>query len=171
MDSESKVDLNRLLLKPVYIGLVMNILVPVILLAFVYYLDGQNFHKGVIISSKADPIFWALCGVALLEGIAAFIIRKKLFFSPMVRSKETFEEDLVLGFLTNSIICYAITTAISIYGVVLFFLGHPFETTVLFVLISMIAYQFIRPRFKFTGEVVEAQDRLVSQGRFAPPKK
>jgi len=171
MSDASKVDLNRLLLKPVYIGLLMNILVPVILLGIVYYLDSNGYQKGSMKTNLYNIMFWVFCAVAIIEGILAFVFKQRLFFSPMIKANETFEEDLTSGFLTSSIVCYAFTSAIAIYGFLLFFMGGPFETAGLFVLISLIAYQFVRPRFKFAEKVVEAQEKLVAEGRFLQPKK
>ena len=76
-----------------------------------------------------------------------------------------------LLFLKNCIICFAFTSAIAMYDLVLFLMVGPFETTVLFVLISMIAYQLVRPRVGFTEKVVAAQEKHVEEGRVAPAKK
>lgn len=168
---ESKFDINRLLIKPVYIGLFMNILMPIILLAIVYYVEKNGGRNVTYDTATYNMFFWIFCVVAIGEGVVAFILKQKLFFSPMIKSKETFEDDLLRGFMTSSIICYSCTTAIAIYGLVLFLLGGTFETMVLFVLISMIAYQFIRPRYAFAEKVAEAQDRFVEEGRFWQPKK
>jgi len=171
MNTESKIDINKLLIKPIFYGLFINILMPVILLGIVYYLDSSGFDGGDATSSEYNIFFWALCVISIIEGMLAFFFRQRLFFAPMIVSKETFEKDLHDRFLTNCIICFAFTSAIAVYGVVLFFMGGPFETTVLFVLISMIAYQLVRPRVGFTEKVVAAQEKHVEEGRFAPAKK
>ncbi|PKK81996.1 MAG: hypothetical protein CVT49_15945 [candidate division Zixibacteria bacterium HGW-Zixibacteria-1] len=171
MNDESKIDINKLLIKPVYIGLFMNILVPAILLGIVYYIDKNGGQGRGLTSDTYNIMFWALCVVAISEGAMAFILRQKFFFSPMAVSKETLEDDLVRGFMNASIICYAFTSAIAIYGLILFFMGGTFETMVLFVLISMIAYQFIRPRYGFAKKVIEAQEKFVQEGHFYQPKK
>ncbi|MEW5922781.1 MAG: hypothetical protein AB1746_02210 [Candidatus Zixiibacteriota bacterium] len=171
MSNERKFDINRLLIKPVYIGLFLNIMLPIIFLAIVYYVDkngGRNINYD---ADTYNKFFWIFCVVAIAEGVTAFIVKQKLFFSPMIKSKETFEDDLLKGFMTASIICYAFTSGIGVYGLVLFLIGGTFETAVLFFLISMIAYQFIRPRYAFAEKVVAAQDKFAQEGRFFQPKK
>ena len=168
---ESKIDLNRLLIRPLYFGLLLNILIPVVLLAITYFLEKKDVMSGTFDPDTYSVLFWIFCVLAIVDGVLTFVIRQKLFFAPMVMTKETFEDDLMQGFFKNSIVCYAMAMAIAVYGFVLFFLGGSFETMVLFVLISMIAYQFIRPRFGFAEKVIAAQKKFVEEGRFFTGKK
>jgi len=168
---ESKIDVNRLLIRPLYFGLLLNILVPIALLAIVYFLEKKAVMSGTLDPETYNVIFWILCVVAIADGVLTFVIKQKLFFAPMIKTEKTFEDDLIQGFLRNSIVCYAMVMAIAVYGFVLFILGGNFETMVLFVLISMIAYQFIRPRFGFAEKVIDAQKKYVGEGRFLTGKK
>jgi hypothetical protein len=164
--SKYDVDLNRVLIKPVYWGLLMNIFMPVLFLGIAYYLDRSARENVLSLDRNLNIFFWALVAVSLGDGIMAITFKQKRFFTPMIRSKETFEDDLTRGVFRESIICYSLTTAISLYGLVFYLMGGAFSAMFLFVFISFIAFQLIRPRYGFLEKVVAAQEKLVDEGRF-----
>lgn len=160
------IDSNKILIKPLYWGLLMNIFIPVIILAIAYYIDKSGGRSAIVPADTLNIIFWVLAAVSIADGAIAIFLKQKLFFSPMIASKESFEDDLTSRVFASSIICYAITTAISIYGLIFYLLGGTFNHLLFFVFISFIAFQFIRPRYGFMEKVVTAQERLVNEGRF-----
>jgi hypothetical protein len=164
--NERQIDLHKLLVRPLYLGLLMNIFVPVLILAIAYYIDVSGGRSSTVPDETLNILFWALAIVSVIDGIAALFIKQKLFFLPMIQSKETFEDDLTTRVTTVSIICYSMTTAIAVYGFVLYLFSGKFDHLLLFVFISFIAFQLIRPRFKFMQKVVEAQEKYVAEGRF-----
>jgi hypothetical protein len=164
--NERQIDLHKLLIRPLYLGLLMNIFVPVLILGIAYYIDVSGGRSSTVPDETLNIIFWALAIVSVLDGIAAVLIKQKLFFQPMIRSKETFEEDLTTRVTTASIICYSMTTSITLYGFVLYLFSGKFDHFLLFVFISFIAFQLIRPRYKFMERVVQAQEKHVTEGRF-----
>jgi hypothetical protein len=168
--SKYDVDINHILVKPVYFGLLMNIFVPVLILGIAYYLENSGGAQGTIQKSELNIFFWALAAVSLGDGVIAIYFKHKNFMAPMIRSKETFEEDLAWGVFTRSIICYSMTTAIAVYGLVFYFFGGSFMHLFFFVFLSFIAFQLIRPRYGFIEKVLAAQEKHVEEGRFLTPK-
>jgi hypothetical protein len=164
--NERQIDLNKLLIKPLYLGLMMNIFIPVLILGIAYYIDVSGGRSSTVPDETLNIIFWALAIVSVLDGIAAIIVKQRLFFQPMIRSKETFEDDLTSRVTTVSIICYSMTTSVAVYGFVLYLFSGKFDHFLLFVFISFIAFQLIRPRYKFMERVVQAQEKHVGEGRF-----
>jgi hypothetical protein len=160
------VDLTRLMVKPLYFGLLMNIFVPVLILVIAYYLDrsGQSFSEMTL--SELNIFFWALIIVSVADIGAGYFFMRKRFFAPMIRSKETFEDDLAKGIFTNSIICYSFSMAIAIYGLVFYFLGGKFMELLFFIFLSFISFQLVRPRLGFMEKVLAAQEKHVEEGRF-----
>lgn len=165
------VDFNKVLVKPLYIGLLMNIFIPVVILAFAYYFDQSGGTLKSLPNQTLTTLFWIFVVVSIAEGGAAILLKQRLFFSPMISSRDSFEEDLTNRFFTASIVCFAVTTAITIYGLVFYILGGTFQHLLLFVFISFIAFQFVRPRFRFAEKVVAAQEKLVDEGRFYQSQK
>jgi len=166
------VDINDILVKPIYIGLFMNVFVPVVLLAIGYYIE----QSGGMSSLRGEPaenvslFFWVFLALSVIDGGVAIFLKQWKFYQPMIESKGTFIEDFKKGVFTNSVICYAITTAIAVYGLVVYLLGGTFNQFVLFVFLSFIAFQLIRPRHGFLKKVLEAQENHVESGRFLIPK-
>ena len=112
------VDLAKILVKPLYIGLLMNIFVPVVILAVAYYIDKGGGKEALVPAETLNIIFWVLAAVAVVDGAVAVILKQKFFFAPMIQTKETFEDDLTAGVFGSSLICFGFTAAITIYGLV-----------------------------------------------------
>ncbi len=164
--NEKQIDLHRLLIKPLYMGLLINIFIPVFILAIAYYIDISGGRSSTVPPETLNVLFWALAAVAVVDGIAAIFVKQKLFFAPMIQSQETFEVDLTSRVTSASIVCYALTTAIAAYGFVLYMIGGVFNHLLLFAFVSFIAFQLIRPRYSFMEKVVTAQEKYVQEGRF-----
>jgi hypothetical protein len=160
------VDLSRVLAKPLYLGLLINIFFPAIILGIAYYLGKGEPLEPKMPTEQLNIIFWALMAVAISDGAIAYFLKRKRFFVPMIRYKATFESDFSQGVFRASILGFAITAAIPIYGVVFYFLGGSFEHLFLFIIISFIVFQLIRPRFGFLEKVLAAQEKFVAEGRF-----
>ena len=163
------VDINRALLKPLYLGLVINVFFPGIMVLVIYYIDtdagGRTQVPGI-----SDFLLWFLAAFAVIDGAAAIYLRQKLMYAPMISSKETFAENFYQRVTVNSIIIYALCAAISVYGLVVYFIFGSFDYLLFFVILSIVAFQIIRPRPGFLEKVLEAQEKHVEQGRFAPTR-
>ncbi len=161
------VDLSRALIKPLYMGLLINIFIPVLILGIAYYMEQGRAIETQMSAEELNIFFWVLAAVAIADGAVAIILKQKRFFAPMIRSKETFEQDFTNGVFTASIMCYALTSVISIYGLVFYILGGTLAHLFFFVFVSFIAFQLIRPRLGFLEKALAAQEKHVEEGRFA----
>ncbi len=159
------VDINAILIKPLYMGMLINIFFPMTLLIVAYFMSQSSGQDVMKITSKWDVIAWVFLAVAVVDGIVAILLRQKLFMVPLIRSEASFEDDLKAGAFRVSMTCYAMTTAISIYGFVLFLIGGDFRTMFLFILMSFIAFQLVKPRRGFIEKVIQAQERHLAEGR------
>ena len=165
------VDLNAVLIKPLYIGLLMNIFIPVVIIAIAYFIEDAGGLNSNMANENLELIFWVLVGVAVVDGAVAIFLKQKFCQAPMIKSKETFGDDLKQGMFMASIICFSLTTAISVYGLVVYLLGGTFNQLLFFAFLSFIAFQLIRPRLRFAEKVLALQERHLEDGRLAPPKK
>lgn len=165
------IDLSAVLLKPLYIGLLINVFVPVVIIGIAYYIEENGRLSSSMPPDTLELIFWFLTAVAVVDGAVVIFLKQKLFLAPMIKSKETFAEDLMQGFFAKSIVCYGLIAAIAIYGLVLYLLGGTFNQLMFLVFISFIAFQLIRPREKFAEKVLAAQEQLVEQGQFLSIEK
>lgn len=159
------VDINAVIIKPLYMGMLINIFFPMTLLIIAYLLSQSSGQDVMEMSSKWDVLAWVLLAVAVADGVIAIIMKHKQFMVPLIRSETTFEEDLKAAAFRISITCYAMTTAIAVYGFVLFLISGDFRTMFLFILMSFIAFQIVKPRRGFIEKVIEVQERHLSEGR------
>lgn len=164
--SKYNIDLSAVLIKPLYLGLVINIFFPVVITGFAYYIEESGGVSSTMPAETVELIFWFLIAVAVVDGAVVIFLKQKLFMAPMIKSKESFAEDFKQGFFSKSIICYSLIATIAVYGLVLYFLGGTFNQLMFLVFISFLAFQLIRPREKFAEKVLAAQEQLVEQGRF-----
>ena len=169
--SKYNIDINAVLVKPIYIGLLINSLIPVAIVGIAYYLEQGGGITPSVPPETVELIFWIFIGLAAIDGGLAIFLKQKLFFVPWIKSKESFVEDFIRKFTSSSIICYALIAVIAIYGLVIYFIGGTFNQLLLLVLISFIAFQLIRPRAKFAEKVLAAQEQLVEQGQFLSDEK
>ncbi len=165
------IDINAVLLKPLYLGLLINIFIPVVIIGVAYYIEEGGGLTSTMAPENIELIFWILIAVAVIDGAVAIFLKQKLFFAPMIKSKESFAGDLKQGFFSKSIVCYGLIAAIAVYGLVLYFLGGTFNQLLFLVFISFIAFQLIRPRIKFAEKVLAAQERFVEEGQFLSIEK
>ncbi len=165
------IDLNAVLIKPLYLGLLINIFIPVAIIGVAYSLEESGGFGSIQTMENPELLFWVLTAVAVLDGAVAIFLKQKLFFAPMIKSKETFIEDFKSGFFIKSIVCIGLTASISIYGLIIYLLGGSFNQLLFFAFISFIAFQLIRPRLRFSEKVLEAQEKFVDEGRFFVTQK
>lgn len=162
---EDKTDLARLLVKPLYFGMVVNIGIPMVLLLVCYYFDNNKDVENKL-AEFANTLFYIFGLLSLLEAGFALWWRSRLFERPMIRRQETFEEDLVQALVARSKPVFIVIASISVYGYIYFFLTGRFTEAVLFVVFSFLVFQVVRPRYGMVRRIVAHQEGLVNQGKF-----
>ncbi len=166
--TRADVDLTRIMIKPIYFGMAVNILAPAAILLICYFLQKQNLEN--LVGDLARPMFWVFC--VLAAGVSGFVLwwRSRLLKEPAARSKETLEEDLreALGLRLRPVL--VLVAAISLFGYSYFFLTGRFQEALIFVLWSFILFQIIRPRYGAVQTWADYQLELAEQGKFLKPK-
>jgi hypothetical protein len=104
--------------------------------------------------------------MAATEGAFAFWWRGKLLERPMVRRKETFQQDIMHGLFRASRPVFILIASISLYGYLYYFLTGRFSEAVFMVLFSFIVFQFVRPRFGAVNKLIERQYKMAHEGKF-----
>ncbi|MEW6410842.1 MAG: hypothetical protein AB1483_00050 [Candidatus Zixiibacteriota bacterium] len=160
---DDEFDLNRIIIKPLYLGLVVNVLVPMAILLVCYFLDKNQswFNR---IGEGANTLFYAIVAVSLAQAAVALWWRTQMMKKPMVRSKETFEDDLVHSLVARSKPIFYLIALIALWGFAYFYFTARFEETLMIVLFSFVVFQVVRPRFGFARSLIKAQKELVEKG-------
>jgi len=162
---ENKTDLARLLVKPLYFGLVVNIIIPMGLLLVCFYINNNNYVENRV-DAFSNILFYIFAIMALAEAGFALWWRTKLYDRPMIRRQETFEGDFVQALVARSKPVFILIASISIYGYIYFFLTGRFTEAVLFVVFSFLVFQVVRPRYGMVQKLIARQEQLVKQGKF-----
>ena len=165
VDYENKTNLATIIVKPLYFGLVSNIVIPVALLMVCYYAN-NNYYIENKIENTANIVFYVFAFLALAE--AGFVLwwRNLLYNKPMIRRAETFEADFEQALLARSKPVFMLIASISLYGYIYFYLTGRFAEAVLYVVFSFLVFQVVRPRYSMVKKLLVHQQELVDNGIF-----
>lgn len=165
VSSIESVDINRILVRPLYFGMLVNVTAPMALLVVCYFLN-QKQAVGNMVGEMAEMLLYMFGFLALAE--VAFVIwwRRQLFAAPMIRSEETFEQDFSDEYNRRCRPLFVLIAATSLYGYLYYFLTGNFQVSIYFVMFSFLAFQLVRPRHGMVRKLLEQQQGLVRQGKF-----
>lgn len=159
------IDIHRIVAKPLYFGLMSNVLIPMALLLLCFYHDKYYGFENKL-GELANSLFYVFLLLAATEGAFAYWWRIKLLSKPMVRRKETFQQDVMSRLHCISRRVFLVIAAISLYGYLYYFLTGRFTETVFMVLFSFIVFQFVRPRLGAVNKIIEQQYKMAQEGKF-----
>jgi ABC-type polysaccharide/polyol phosphate export permease len=162
---DNDVDLNRIIVRTIYFGLVINILSPMVLFLACYYIQGHGGRDNVV-GDAANLLFYFFAGLAIAQAGVALWWRKKRLQWPMVRNFESFEEDIASGLIAACRPVFVVIAAITLYGFIYYFLTGRFTEMVVYIFFSFIVFQFVRPRLRLARRIIVQQRHLVNKGRF-----
>lgn len=165
LPDEDDIDLIPIIAKPLYFGLIANILVPMGLL-MVCHLLKQRGYTNNFLGQGADGLFYLFAALSVGQAVFALWYRRKLFQKPMIFRIETFENDFTQSLVEHCRPVFLLIAGISLFGIVYFFLTAQFEEAVFFVVFSFVIFQFIRPRFSYVKKLIKKQRALAESGTF-----
>lgn len=140
----SPVEIERIHSRLFNLGLLMNVLAPVLIIIIGTLLK----VSGVSISGNTDLnlFFWVLLAVAISEIPAIHIVRKSLLSvrkNAITGSVSLTPEQVLMRW---GMITFSMALAPSIYGLVYYLLGGPLERFVLFAAITLFCFLVFKPK-------------------------
>jgi hypothetical protein len=179
-ENDREYDLTSMIVKPLYFGMLVNIVLPAGLL-FVCWFVYNRYYPENHIPSVANTLFYVFCAFALAQAGLALWWRNRKFREPMVRRPESFEHDVGTELFARSrpvfLLIAAITlfarsrpvflliAAITLWGYIYFLLTGRFHESVVFIIFSFVVFQVVRPRYGSVRKLIEHQEKLVREGR------
>ncbi len=163
--SEDRYDVTSLVAKPLYFGMVMNVMLPAAILFLCYYANNNYFVENRI-PALANTLFYVFAVFAVAESGLAVWWRNKRFREPMIRREKTFERDLLMSLITFCRKLFLLTTSISVWGFIYFLLTGRFQECAVFVILSFLVFQVVRPRYGSVRKLIATQEELVEKGQF-----
>ena len=162
---DDKYDLAKIIIKPLYFGLIVNVAVPMVLLMVCYYVNNNNYLENRV-GTFANELFYLFGALALAEAVLALWWRSSLFKKPMIRRSGTFETDFTSSLLSRTRVIFLVIASICIYGYVYYFVSGRFQEAVFFVVFSFVVFQVVRPRYGWVRKLISHQKSLVARGEF-----
>jgi len=138
------VDIDRVHTRLLNLGLVLDVLVPVILISVGAFLKA----RGVGESARGDlrVFFWALIVVALSEIPVIHIIKRDFLSGSKAFQKNRGHATAEKTLLQLGVIIFSLSLAPTIYGLVYYLLGGTLEKFVLFVAITLFCFLVFKPK-------------------------
>jgi len=157
-------DLARMIAGALYSGLFINIMIPAGLLLVCYFLD----QKGMVdnsIGMFANTLFYIFVVLSVVEGIVAVLWRNRGLAQPMIRRRETIEQDIREQLVVRLRPAFLLLAAVALNGIVYYLLTGRFEEALVFVVLSFVAFQVIRPRYGSLRKTIEQQEDMFEKGQ------
>ncbi len=164
---ESDYNLTGIIAKPLYFGTFVNVIVPGLLLLGCYYIEKNSGWAPLIDLSALNTIRTVIAIAALVHlGLVVFW-RTRIYQSPMIKKKETFELDFAAEYFRRTKPLFLAIASISLWAVLYFVLTGEFDNFFLAMYVfCFLVFQFVRPRYGLVQKLIERQEKLVSQGQF-----
>ena len=158
-------DLSQIIARPLYFALGVNIVLPMVLLGACFYVHTRTPLDNRV-GDFANTLFYIFAFLAAGEAALAYWLRHRSLQAPMIRGEATFEEDFAEQLLVRSRPVFLVIAGISVYGYLYFYLTGRFSEAVLFVVVSFVVFQFVRPRFGGVRKILRHQKELADNGQF-----
>ena len=157
-------DLTAMIARPLYFGMMFNIVVPAALLFGCYYLSNKTYMENHI-PGIANELFYIFALLALVQAALALWLRNQRMARPMVKREESFEHDIATELFKRSKPVFLMIAAITLWGYAYFLLTGRFTESVVFVVFSFVVFQVVRPRYGSVRKLIRFQRALVDRGR------
>ena len=164
-------DLNSLSRRATFQGVIIVGLVIIFNMGLAVYMAATPGARRPFPVERFEWLFIIATGLAIISAALAFYVKYRLFFRPMISSKESFAFDYTRRTLKNNSVVCLFVEIIPILGLILFMKGGTLELSVIYNLVTAVLFVFARPTAGFLKNSLEAQERFVYEGRFLIEKK
>lgn len=145
MEENQRQRLDALQTKIIYYGVVLDVFLPFILAIIAYTIKSRRSE--ITANLPLNVLLCCLLIVSAGDLLICFFMKRKMFSEISSNKGEQGPnpqiEEIIFKY---AILIFSLCLASSIYGFVYFLLGGTLEKYVLFVVITMVGYQFFKPR-------------------------
>ena len=153
----------KTLAKVTFLGLIMNVVIPVVCVVLAVYLTGETVSSGPGLSfdgmGDLPPMTYVFLCISIISLIITWYIKRRLPAGLITAGGETADQRFEKGTMKFSLIIFSINESYAVYGLILKFMGVEFEVMMIFVAMSCIGYQVFRPRPAYLEKI---RDRIES---------
>lgn len=149
-------ELHRVMVRPLYLGVGVNIFLPALLLLVAFFLDKQGTVANTV-GDFSTTLFYIFIVISLADIAAAIFIWQKGLKKPVDSNPNLSIEQIGDRFVALYRPVLIIIALIAVYGFVLFMLTGSFHEHLLLTIVSFLAFQIVRPRSGVTQRYIERQ--------------
>lgn len=163
----SHVDIDRVHTRLLNLGLLLNVLTPVIIISVGAFLK----TRGISGSPGTDLriFFWALIAVALSEIPVIYVIKRSFLSGGKVFQKSRRHATAEQSLLQWGMMIFSLSLAPAIYGLVYYLLGGSLERFVLFAAITLFCFLVFKPKLEEINSFTKRQgDKTDNHKQFSP---
>ncbi|HEX7401007.1 MAG TPA: hypothetical protein VF369_02405 [candidate division Zixibacteria bacterium] len=147
------VDVDSIHTRLLYLGLVMNVLAPVLLLSFGVFLKSKGI--GGDMGAGRNTFFWVLIAVAFSEIPVIYLVRKTTL-SARKAYLDSHPQAIYSQLLFQwGIIIFAISLSPAFYGLIYYLMGGTLERFMLFVAFTLLCFMLFKPKLEELYSIVE----------------
>lgn len=159
-------NLSGVVSKSLYLGFMINFLLPGIFLFVCYYLDvNYKYTNPPFTGEMVDTIFIATAVVTLILAAIALFLKQKLYTTRLVENAGVMGTELAENLAVKMRPIFILIMLISLLGVFHYYLTAQFKQTFFFILISFVIFQFVRPRYGFVKKLIDSQLKLLGNNK------
>jgi hypothetical protein len=143
------------------IGILINLVVPALIVAVAVALRGGKLVAlPEQLSPALQPLFYVLGATALMELVAAYVLRR-VFFAPNRIAPFCHDSGQVEQWVVrSSAVVSALGASPAVYGVVIYLLGGDLRQLAFFGMITLLAYRLLRPTVDLVDETLNSAKNL-----------
>lgn len=163
-----QVDIDGVHSRLLNLGLVLNVLVPVILLSVGVFLKSKGV--GLSLGSNLKILFLVLMIAGVGEIPLIYIMRRSFLSARKAFQKESEGHVATEKVLFQwGVLIFSLSLSPTIYGLVYYLLGGSLERFVLFAAITLFCFLVFKPKLEEISSFVERQaDKTDNQKQFSP---
>ena len=144
MNTNRPIDIDKIHLRAIYWGIILDLFIPAILVLLGLFLKSKGTGASPI--KNLQLLLIILLAVSIGEVAVIYIIKKNLFASILSQGLLPQQISLEQIFIRYSIIIFSMALAPSVYGFVYLLLGGTMEWFLVFVAITLLCFMLFKPK-------------------------
>jgi hypothetical protein len=149
------VDVDSIHTRLLYLGLVMNVLAPLLLLSLGILLKSRGVEGDM--GAGLNTFIWVLIAVAFSEIPVIYLVRKTTLSARKAQLDSHPQATAGQLQFKWSILVFSISLSPAIYGLIYYLMGGTLERFVLFVAVTLLCFMLFKPKLEELRSFTEKQ--------------
>jgi hypothetical protein len=147
------VDVDSLHTRLIYLGLVLNVLVPAFILSLGIFLKSRGI--GGDMRTGMDTFFWVLIAVTVSEIPVIYLIRRTTLSARRAYQESHPQASAGQLLLQWGVLIFSVSLSPAVYGFIYYLMGGTQERFVLFVAFTLLCFMLFKPKLEELHSFIE----------------